>query len=441
MQPPRTHYARSDEVNIAYQVLGDGPIDLVHVPPFISNLELQWQDRNQARYFRRLASFSRLIMFDKRGTGLSDRTGIASLEERMDDVRAVMDAVGSERAAVFGSSEGGAMSIMFAATYPDRVTALVLYGAYPRMSAAPDYPGVPQEERERVLDELGTRWGQGVLWGHPLMIPTRASDPAFVEAQGSWERLSASPAAAVAQMRMVFDIDVRHLLSAVQVPVLVIYRTADILHAAGSRYLGSHIRGAKTVELPGEDYFPHLGDQDAILDEIEEFLTGVRPTPEPDRVLATVLFTDFVGSTAAVAEIGDERWRHILERHGEIVTKEVDRHRGRLVKMTGDGVLATFDGPARAVRCACAIRDAVRGLGIETRAGLHTGEIEVLGEDVGGIAIHIGQRVSALATAGEVLVSSTVVDLVAGSGLKFEDRGEYTLKGVPRPWRLHAVSV
>ena len=442
MQPPRTHYARSGEVNIAYQVLGDGPIDLVHVPPFTSNLELQWQDPDQARYFRRLASFSRLIMFDKRGMGLSDRTGIASLEERMDDVRAVMDAVGCERAAIFGSSEGGAMSLLFAATYPGRVTALVLYGAYPRLSAAPDYPeGIPQEVRERVLEELGERWGQGVLLAHPLMNPTRANDPAFVEAQGSWERLSASPGAAVALMRMIFDIDVRHLLSAIQVPTLVIYRTADAFHAAGSRYLATHIPGAKTVELPGRNYAPHLGDQDAILDEIEEFVTGVRPAPEPDRLLATVLFTDLVGSTEAVAELGDTRWRRVLERHGEIVTKELGRHRGRLVKTTGDGVLATFDGPARAVRCACAIRDAVRALGIETRAGLHTGEIEVLGEDVGGIAVHIGQRVSTLATAGEVLVSSTVVDLVAGSGLKFEDRGEYTLKGVPRTWHLHAVSV
>jgi class 3 adenylate cyclase len=242
-------------------------------------------------------------------------------------------------------------------------------------------------------------------------------------------------------MRMNFDIDVRHLLSAIRVPTLVIYRTADLFHAAGSRFLGAHIPGAKTVELPGEDYLPHLGDQDAILDEIEEFVTGVRPVPEPDRVLATVLFTDLVGSTEAVAALGDQRWRQVLERHGEIVTKELGRHRGRLVKTTGDGVLATFDGPARAVRCACAIRDAVRSLGIETRAGLHTGEVEVLGEDVGGIAVHIGQRVSALATAGEVLASSTVVDLVAGSGLKFEDRGEYTLKGVPRPWRLHAASV
>jgi class 3 adenylate cyclase len=439
MDIPATHYAKSGSVHIAYQVLGDGPIDLVHVPPFISNLELQWRDPDQARYFRRLASFSRLIMFDKRGTGLSDRTDIASLEERMDDVRAVMDAVGSERAAVFGSSEGGAMSLLFAATYPDRVTALILYGAYPRMSAAPDYPGLLPEDRERVLDELGTRWGQGVLMGHSLMNPTRTNDPAFLEAQGSWERLSASPGAAVTLMRMIFDIDVRHLLSAIQVPALVIYRTADAFHAAGSRYLGTHIPGAKTVELPGEDYLPHLGDQDAILDEIEEFLTGVRPAPEPDRVLATVLFTDIVGSTDRAAALGDRRWRDLLDSYYGLLRREITRFRGREVKTMGDGFLATFDGPARAIRCACAVRDGIRPLGIDVRAGLHTGECELMDDDVGGIAVHIGARVAASAAPGEVLVSSTVKDLVAGSGLRFADRGPQTLRGVPGEWRLFAV--
>ncbi len=360
----------------------------------------------------------------------------------MDDVRAVMDAVGSQRGVVFGSSEGGAMSLLFAATYPERVVALVLYGAYPRMMAAPDYTeGLTREFSEQALEMMGARWGQGVFGGSRLMAPSRANDPAFVEAQASWERLSASPGAAVALMRMNVGIDVRYLLPAIRVPTLVIYRTADVLHAAGSRYLGAHIPGAKTVELPGQDYAPHLGDQGAILDEIEEFVTGVRPAPEPDRVLATVLFTDIVGSTEAAAELGDKRWKEVLEHHAEIVSREVDRHRGRLVKMTGDGVLATFDGPGRAVRCAGAIRGCLLGLGIETRAGLHTGEIEILGEDVSGIAIHIGQRVSALAAAGEILVSSTVVDLVAGSGLKFDDRGDHTLKGVPRPWRLHAVSM
>jgi class 3 adenylate cyclase len=436
---PKTRYARSGDVHIAYQVLGDGPIDLVHVPPFISNLELQWRDPDQARYFRRLASFSRLIMFDKRGTGLSDRTDIASLEERMDDVRAVMDAVGSERAAVFGSSEGGAMSLLFAATYPHRVTALALYGAYPRMSAAPDYPeGLSQEFREQALEAVGTRWGQGVLSAH-RMNPTRASDLAWLEAQGGRERLTTSPGTAVALMRMNFEIDVRHILSTVQVPVLVIYRTADAFHAAGSRYLGSHIPGAKTVELPGEDYLPHLGDQDAILDEIEEFLTGVRPVPEPDRVLATVLFTDIVGSTDRAVALGDRRWRDLLDSYYGVLRRELARFRGREVKTMGDGFLATFDGPARAIRCACAISDGVRPLGIEIRAGLHTGECELMGDDVGGIAVHIGARVAASAGPGEVVVSSTVKDLVAGSGLRFADRGTHDLRGVPGEWRLFAV--
>lgn len=440
MVPPQTHYARSGDVNIAYQVLGDGPIDLVHVPMFVSNLELQWQDRDQAKYFRRLASFSRLIMFDKRGTGLSDRVGIASLEERMDDVRAVMEAVGSERSTVFGSSEGGAMSVLFAATYPDRVTSLVLYGAYPRLAAAPDYQeGFPQEETKRVLEAVASRWGQGAR-RMGLLAPSRAHDPAFLEAEARWERLSASPGAAIALMRMIFDIDVRHLLSAIHVPTLVIYRTADIVHAAGSRYLGTHIPGAKTVELPGADYFPYLGDQDAILDEIEEFVTGVRPAPEPDRVLATVLFTDIVGATERAAALGDRRWRDLLDTHHGVVREQLARFRGREIDTAGDGFLAAFDGPARAVRCARAVLQEVRRLGLEIRAGVHTGECEVMGDKLSGIAVHIGARVAGLAGTGEVLVSGTVKDLVAGSGIAFEDRGVQVLKGVPGEWRIYAVA-
>jgi class 3 adenylate cyclase len=378
-------------------------------------------------------------MFDKRGTGLSDRVDVATLEERMDDVRAVMDAAGSERAAVFGSSEGGALAIVFSVTYPQRVSALVLYGAYPRMSWAPDYPyGI--EASEEFLAAFESQWGRAG-GGIPLSFlhPGRADEPAYQEEMARWERLSASPGAAAAIMRMILGIDVRHLLSAIQIPTLVVYRPADVLHAEGSRYLASHIPGAKTVELLGDVYFPYLGDQDAILDEIEEFLTGVRSSAQPDRVLATVLFTDIVGSTQTAVKVGDRRWRELLENHAARSGREIRRHRGRLIKSTGDGVLATFDGPARAVRCACAIRDAVRNSEIDIRAGLHTGEIELLGEDVGGIAVHFGQRVSALAGPGEVLVSRTVVDLVAGSGLEFEDRGEHELKGVPGIWRLFAV--
>ena len=439
---PETRYAKSGDVNIAYQVVGEGPFDLIHVPPFVSNLELQWEDPLERRYFERLASFSRLIMFDKRGTGLSDRVAVATLEERMDDLRAVMDAAGSQRAAVYGGSEGGALSVLFAATYPERVSALALYGAYPRMAWAPDYPdGIPQDVWDEGLDQLEENWGRGLEGGLPLwaLAPDRAEDPAFRKAHGRWERLSASPGAAVALQQMIREIDVRHLLPAIRVPTLIVYRTADMGHAAGSRYLGAHIPGAKVVELPGTDYFPHLGDQDAILDEIEEFLTGVRPVPVPDRALATVLFTDIVSSTERAAELGDGEWTRMLDRHDTLVAREVDRHRGRRIKTTGDGVLATFDGPARAVRCAQAICAGVRSLGIEVRAGLHTGEIELRGDDIGGIAVHIGQRVSALSRAGEVLVSSTVKDLVSGSGITFADRGPHVLKGVPEKWRVFAV--
>jgi class 3 adenylate cyclase len=439
MQPPRTRYARSGDVSIAFQVMGNSPIDLIHVPPFISNLELQWQNHNQARYFRRLASFSRLIMFDKRGTGLSDRTGIASLEERMDDVRAVMDEVGSERAAVFGSSEGGAMALLFAATYPERVPALILYGAYPRLAAGPDYPdGLPYEVCQQAIETVRTRWGEGVF-SAAVADPSGGADQHFVEEHARWERLSASPGAAVALLRMIFELDVRHLLPVVHVPTLVIYRAADMYHAVGSRYLGAHISGAKTVELPGNNYLPHLGDQEAILGEIEEFLTGQRPVPELERVLATVLFTDIVDATRTAVEHGDRTWRELLEVHHAVVREELERFRGREIDTAGDGFFAAFDGPARAVRAAVAIATRVHGLGIDVRAGVHTGECEVMERKLSGLAVHIGARVAALAGPGEVLVSNTVKDLVAGSGLKFRDCGMQSLKGVPGTWQLYSV--
>ena len=439
---PETRYAKSGDVNIAYQVVGDGPFDLIHVPPFVSNLELQWEDPAERRYFERLASFSRLIMFDKRGTGLSDRVAIATLEERMDDLRAVMDAAGSQRAAVYGGSEGGALAILFAATYPERVSALVLYGAYPRMAWAPDYPdGVPDELWAQEMPNFEQSWGRVREAGLLLytLAPDRAEDPGFRRAHARWERLSASPGAAVAVLKMIHEIDVRHLLPTIRVPTLVVYRTADAGHAAGSRYLGAHIPGAKVVELEGNEYFPHLGDQDAILDEVEEFFTGVRPVHVPDRALATVLFTDIVSSTQRAAALGDDEWTRMLDHHDALAAREVERHRGRRIKTTGDGMLATFDGPVRAVRCAQAICEGVRPLGIEVRAGLHTGEIELRDADIGGIAVHIGQRVSSLAGPGEVLVSSTVKDLVAGSGIAFADRGSHVLKGVPDEWRVFAA--
>ena len=339
---PQVRYAKSAGLNIAYQVLGEGERDLVHVPPYISNLEMQWEDAAYARYMRRLASFSRLIMFDKRGTGLSDRVAIASLEERMDDVRAVMDAAGSDRAVVFGSSEGGALAILFAVTYPDRVSALVLYGAYPRMSHAPDYPDgleISEEDLRNFEDQWG-RPGGGLAMS--ALNPGQAEDPAYQEAMARSDRMSASPGAATAIMRMILSLDVRDLLPAIRVPTLVVYRTSDLGHAAGSRYLGEHIPGAKVVELPGDIYFPYLGDQDAVLSEIEEFLTGARPTPPQDRVLATVLFTDIVGSTQTAARVGDQRWRELLEQHDTISQREIQRWRGRLIKSTGDGVLSHF---------------------------------------------------------------------------------------------------
>jgi class 3 adenylate cyclase len=442
---PRTHYAKSDGVNIAYQVLGDGRMDMVHIPPWISNLDLQWEDPAQARYFRRLASFSRLIMFDKRGTGLSDRVEIATLEERMDDVRAVMDAAGSERAVIFGNSEGGALAILFSVTYPERVSALVLYGAYPCGAALADDTNDPPLEAvpefEEFISQLESQWGRPGAGKQPQfsLNPAQDGDPVYQEATARFERLSASPGAAAAIMRMILAIDVRRLLPAVRIPTLVVYRTADAAHAQGSRYLGANIPGAKTVELRGDVYFPYLGDQDAVVEEIEEFLTGMRSSAAHDRVLATVLFTDIVGSTSTAAKVGDRRWREMLEKHASLSELVIGRYRGRLVKSTGDGVLATFDGPARAVRCACAIRDAVQTSDIEIRAGLHTGEIELIGDDVAGIGVNIGQRVSALAGPGEVLVSRTVVDLVAGSGLEFEARGEHELKGVPGTWSLFRV--
>jgi len=437
---PETKYARSGDVSIAYQVVGDGPVDVIYVPPFVSNLELQWQDPQQARYLQRLASFSRLVMFDKRGTGLSDRSGIATLEERMDDVRAVMDAVGVERAAVFGTSEGGAMSLLFATTYPERVQALVLYGAYARILSAPDYPeGLSPEFAAARLEDLRSRWGQGAM--ATFLAPERATDVAFMERQARWERLSASPGAAAVLYRMICEIDVRHLLPTVRVPTLILHREGDPTHAPRSRFLGRHIPGARMVELPGKEYYPFLGDQDTLLGEIEEFLTGTRSRPDVDRVLATVLFTDIVDATRTAVELGDEKWRELLESHHTLIREEIKRFRGREVDTAGDGFLAAFDCPARAVRAAAAIVNRVRQLGLRVRAGIHTGECDVMDNKLSGVAVHTGARVASEAEPDEVLVSSTVKDLVAGSGLRFRDRGTFELKGIPGRWQLYSVAI
>jgi class 3 adenylate cyclase len=434
---PETRYTRSGDVNIAYQVVGTGGPDLVLVPGWVSNIDVFWEEPALARFLTRLSSFSRLLLFDKRGTGLSDRVAdMPPLEQRMDDVRAVMDDAGSERAALFGYSEGGAMSALFAATYPSRTVALIMQGAFARRVWAPDHPwGRSEAETDAHVEQIRRDWGGPV--GMEARLPSMAHDERARQWWARFLRASASPGAAAALARMNAEIDIRGVLSAIRVPTLLLHSTHDrLVDVATSRYMAERIPGAKFVELGGIDHLPWGCDADAILDEVEEFLTGVRRGPEPDRVLATVLFTDIVGSTETAARLGDRRWRDLLDNHHALVRRELLRHRGREIGTSGDGFLATFDGPARAVRCACAISDAVRSLGIEVRAGIHTGECEVMGEKIGGISVHIGARVAALAQPGEVLVSSTVKDLVAGSGLSFRERGVEQLKGVPGEWLL-----
>jgi class 3 adenylate cyclase len=437
---PETRYTRSGDVSLAYQILGSGPLDLILVPGFVSHLEHGWEEPSYARFLLRLASFSRLIMFDKRGTGLSDRVaGVPTLEQRMDDVRAVMDGAGSQRAALLGVSEGGAMTALFAATYPERTSALILYGSLVRTAWSPDYTwGVKPEEAESANEE----WRQG--WGGPLGLemfaPSVAHDERFRQWWAKLLRLGASPSAVITNRRMNMEIDIRGVLPAIHVPTLVLHRLGDrstLIEEA--RYLTEHIPGARLVELEGDDHFWWVGDSESILNEIQEFLTGERPAEEPDRVLATVLFTDIVDSTMHAAEMGDRRWHDLLDSHNALMHKSIAGFRGRAVKSTGDGFLATFDGPARAIQCAIAIRDEVQMLGIEIRAGLHTGEIELIGQDVGGMAVHIAARVLAKAEANEIWASRTVKDLVVGSGLKFSECGVYSLKGVPGEWRLFTV--
>jgi pimeloyl-ACP methyl ester carboxylesterase/DNA-binding SARP family transcriptional activator len=439
---PETRYAQSGQVNIAYQVVGEGPLDLVFVMGWVSHMDYFWEEPSFARFLRRLASFSRLILFDKRGTGLSDRVltdELPTLEQRMEDVHAVMDAVGSERAALVGISEGGPLCTLFAATYPQRTAALVMLGCYARRIWHPDYPcGASPESYQAFLEEIRTNWGGPVGLG--VRAPSLIDDDRFRQWWATYLRMSASPGAALALTRMNGEIDVRHALPSVRVPTLIVHRTGDrSIPVEGSRYMAERIPGAKYVELAGDDHLPFVGNQDEILDEIEEFLTGMRHGPEPDRVLATVLFTDVVASTERAAELGDHRWRLLIEGHHAEVRRQLDRFRGVEVNTAGDAFLATFDGPARAIRYACAIRAAVGAVGLEARVGLHTGEVELMGDDIGGIAVHIGSRVASKANAGEILVSSTVKDLVAGSGIEFDDRGVHELKGVPEKWHLYRV--
>ncbi len=431
----------------------NGPQDLVFLPGWITHVELAWEDPVEARFLRRLSAFTRLIVFDKRGIGLSDRVPVERLpilEERMDDVRAVMDAVGSKRSTLFGVSEGGAISALFAATYPERTAALILYGAFARAGAHL----MTTEELEARLAAIGRDWPHSI--DPTVPAPSRAVDQDYRQWFYRFMKYSASPGAAVALLRMNSQIDIRHVLPAVRVPTLVMYRRdarfghgaaawrqegADVLTPAEQgRYMAERIPGAKLVELPGIDHLPWVGEADDVIDEVEEFLTGVRHGPEPDRVLTTILFTDIVGSTEIAARRGDRRWRELVERYYALVSRQLDRFRGRVVDTAGDGLLAAFDGPARAIRCARAIVEAVTALGLQIRAGLHTGECDLVSGRLMGIAVHIASRIAAVAGPGEVLVSSTVKDLVVGAGFDFSDRGAHSLKGVPGEWRLYVVA-
>jgi pimeloyl-ACP methyl ester carboxylesterase len=436
---PATRYVKSDDVHIAYQVLGEGPFDLLFVPGFVSNVEATWRSPDHSAFFRRLASFCRVVLFDKRGTGMSDRgSQNFTLEQRMHDVQAILDAIGCKQAALFGVSEGGPMSLLYAATHPQRTSALVIYGSYAKRSWAPDYPfGWNDGQWQRVLDDIEQNWGSPQALSIAMRVPSSTDDPQTAERIAAYFRASASPGAAAAIMRMNREIDVRHVLSATRVPTLVLHRTADpVIDVEHARYLARHIPGAKLVELSGQLHSPWLGDSDAVLDAVEQFLTGKQRVHEPERLLATVLFADIVGSTERAAALGDSSWRELLRAFYARVREVLQLYRGREISTTGDGFLAAFEGPARGIRCAGAICDAVRSLSLEVRCGIHTGECELVGRDLAGIAVHIGARVAALATPGEVLVSQTVRDLVAGSGLAFEDRGLHRLKGVPDEWRL-----
>jgi len=433
LERPRTCYAKSGDINIAYQVTGKGPLDLIVAPGYLSNVDMHWQRLGYEEWVARLTSFCRLIVFDKRGSGLSDRdVRESTIEERMDDLRAVLDAVGSECTAVLGFSEGGPLAMLFAASYPERVRALVLWATFP----CGDYVAETMNEFAQIADQ---EWGEGKTLRR--ISPSLAHLPAAVESMGRFERASLSPRAARANLEWVWGIDVRRIAASLRVPTLVMHRAGDqLVPIVGGRWLGNHIPDAQFVELPGDDHAPWCGDIQLFGEKVEEFLTGCRSHPEIDRVLSTVLFTDIVGSTERAADLGDRLWQDLLRRHHGLVREELHRYRGVEQDTAGDGFFATFDGPARAVRCAQRICEAVREMGLDVRAGVHTGECERTGEKLGGIAVHIGARVAALAQPGEVLVSSTVRDLVAGSGLTFAERGAHKLKGIPGEWKLYAAA-
>jgi len=439
--PPQTRYARAGELHVAYQVVGNGPIDVTFIDQWWSNVDAMWRVPPFARFIERLASFARVILLDKRGTGLSDPVplgGLPTLEEWMDDITAVLDAVGSRQTALLSGVGASYLALLFSATYPERTAALALVDGYARLSGGDDYLPLPEAFTERHVEEVRAGWGQGVLMRR--LAPDEVGDAVLMERFAEYERQSTSPGMAAAMLQMLYTSDVRHVLPAIRVPTLVIsHRASARIPPETSRYLADHIAGARFVELPGSENLIWAGDQSAIVDLVQEFFTGTPPKEEPDRVLATVLFSDIVGSTTLAASLGDRRWKELLDAHDEISGRIVERYRGRIVDRQGDGFLATFDGPARAIRCALELRSEMTSLGIQTRTGLHTGEIERRGGNIGGIAVHIGARVSSVAGAGEVFVSRTVVDLVAGSDLRFSERGEHELKGVPGKWALFAV--
>jgi pimeloyl-ACP methyl ester carboxylesterase len=438
---PETRYAHSGSVSIAYQVVGNGKVDLVFVPGWVSHIEYAWEEPSLAYFLERLASFSRLIFMDRRGTGLSDPVErLPTLEERMDDLRAVMDAAGSERAFLFGISESGPMCSLFAATWPQRTEGLVLCNTTARFMVAPDYPaGATPQQRDRFLARCQAEWGTGVI-GATIFAPSKADDEAFRKSWGRFERRSVSPSGISKIVAMGADTDVRHVLPSIRVPTLVIHRTGDrVTRVEFGRYLADHIPGARLMEFAGEDHFPWVGDADSVLDAVQQFVTGTRPAPRIDRVLATVLFVDIVDSTRHLSERGDRAWNGLLQTFYKILRQELELFKGREINTTGDGLVATFDGPARGIRCAHAMSASVLRLGLEIRAGLHSGECELVGDSVAGIAVHISARVASKAAPSEILVSSTVKDLVAGSGIQFRDRGNHELKGVPGEWRLYAA--
>jgi class 3 adenylate cyclase len=441
VEPPETRYAKSGDLSIAYQVVGEGQLDVVFIPGFVSHLEVSWELFPARCMWERLAAFSRLIVFDKRGTGLSDRTErLPTLEERMDDLRAVMDASGCERAAFVAPSGGGPMALLFAATYPERTSALVLWESYARRVRAPDYPfGVDADRVESTLRQVEQAWGSGDVF-RGVAFQDAPADASTQRLFARAERNSATPALAVAALRFGFQSDVRHVLSSISAPTLVLHRVGDPqISVDCGRYLADHIGSAKLVELPGDFHLSATGRDDDMLDAIEEFLTGHRHVPEFDRVLKTVLFTDIVGSTERAAQLKDRQWTDLLDAHNALVREELERFQGQEIDTAGDGFLAAFDGPERAITAAQAIRSRARGIGLELRAGLHSGECEVRGERLAGMTVHIGARVAALGGPGEVLVTSTVRDLVIGSGFEFDDRGSHELKGVPGKWDVLAV--